>query len=82
MQWPANPAPATLLVQPVGDLLPVRVELDHRAEGGAGLVDGRRPFEVHLGEAPHAQLAAVEAAAEIRDRGAGKFGVGYHVRNA
>ncbi len=78
MKRPAGLAYAALTVEPAGDLLPVRVQLDHRPQGGTGLVQRLNPFEVHLGEAPYAQLAAVEPIAEIGEGGVGELRMGDH----
>src|SRR5580765_8375090 len=75
MQRTSDAARAALAFKPGGDLLPLGVELDDRAEARAGLVGGCNSLQVHFGETPHAQLSAVEPPAEVGYRGVGQLGM-------
>ena len=71
MQGAAHPAFSSLTIKPVGDFLPVGIYFDDRAQARSDLVDGLNPFEMHLGKPPDAELAAVQAPAEVGYRGVG-----------
>jgi hypothetical protein len=65
MQRPEHAAFTSLTIQPAGDLLPVRVDLDDRAQTRAGLIRSGDAFQVHLREPPYGKLATVEATSEV-----------------
>lgn len=73
MERPPLAAFATLAVKPVRDLLPVGVYLDDRAQAWADPVHSFNPFEMHLGEPPHTELAGVKAPAEVGYRSVGQL---------